>query len=73
MDKQYMKAYEEVNVRNAKAVVEYNKQTRQIVRDLQDRVALYEKQVQQQSIAIDQLRKQVQQILVSSYTKGPTS
>jgi len=53
------KAMEEVNVRNARSIVEYSKATRGLVDDLISRFNTLEGQLQQRDLEIDQLKQKV--------------
>lgn len=55
---------ESAGFKNIKSVVEYANNTRKIVRELQQRINMYQNQVTQQANAIELLKKQLQHLQV---------
>ena len=66
------KAAEEVAVRNAKAVVEYSKETRKIVRDLEKQIDQLKNMVIQQNQTIEELKINIVTLLTGYVNKGTT-
>lgn len=63
-DEHIEKAMEEVNIKNAKSIVEYSKQTRTLFRDTDKQVNELKAMVVQQNATIDELRKQLVNLLI---------
>lgn len=66
------KAFEEVNLRNMNAVIDYSKETRKIVRDLSNQVDQLKNLVMQQNQTIEQLKTTLTKLLVEKYTGKAT-
>ena len=64
MSNEVRKAQEEVSVRNAQAVVEYSKETRKLLRDLETTVSQLKNMIVQQNDIIDQQKDMIVNILV---------
>lgn len=60
------KALEEVSVKNIKAVVEYSRQTRDLVRSLERQVNESKDMIIQQNSLIEQLRAQIVHLLIKT-------
>ncbi len=58
--------------KNLMAVLEYSKVTRELFRELQKENELYKRQILDQGKKIDVLQQQLQSLLISSYSGGPT-
>lgn len=59
--------------KNLIAIRDYVVKTREMFRLLQEENKVYKEQVQQQSLAIEQLRKQIQDLQVKMYSRNSTT
>jgi len=69
-DKELRKAFEETATRNIKANVEHSNDTRALVRQLEEKVALLEGYIKQYDEKLEQLQKQITHIQTKVFSGG---
>jgi len=69
-EREMKKAFEEVTTRNVKTMIAYSKDTREIVRSLEAKVALLEEYNRNQTIMIEALKKQLASIQTKLFSGG---
>ena len=69
-EREMKKAFEEVTTRNVKTMIAYSKDTREIVRSLEEKVALLEEYNRNQTIIIEALKKQLASVQTKLFSGG---
>ena len=69
-EKELREVFEEVTTNNLKAVLEYSKNTRELVREMEIKVNLMENQVLEQNKLIDALKIQLSLVQAKLYSGG---
>ena len=69
-EREMKKAFEEVTTRNVKTMISYSKDTREIVRSLEEKVALLEEYNRNQTIIIEALKKQLASVQTKLFSGG---
>jgi len=69
-EKEMRMAFEEVTTRNVKTMIAYSTETRQIVRDMQEKVDLVQAQLRQADEKINNLTRQLSVVQAKLYSGG---
>ena len=69
-EKELKKAFEEVTTRNVLAILEYSKETRKLVRDLEQKVLNFEHAVQERDKEVSRLKEQISILQQKLYQGG---
>ena len=69
-EKELKKAFEEVTTRNVLAILEYSKETRKLVRDLEEKVLNLEQAVQERDKEVSRLKGQISILQQKLYQGG---
>lgn len=69
-EREAKKAFEEVTTRNVKTILEYTRETRRIVRELEERVVNLEKANLGLEVKILDLQRQIQLLQIKLYNNG---
>jgi len=69
-EKEMRMAFEEVTTRNVKTMITYSTETRQIVRDMQEKVDLVQAQLRQADEKINNLTRQLSIVQAKLYSGG---
>ncbi len=64
------KAFEQVTTNNVRIVIGYSKETRDLQRKLEEKVTLLEKQLRNQALTIEDLRKLIANLQVKVFGGG---